>query len=92
MDHDILEDLPMSKRRINQIVLICLLGILFSLVLSGCTDDFEAEKLAEDTAVILNQWWDYASRFFITLKDHLTCMNGVAAFLGMIGIVWRKFR
>lgn len=82
----------MSKCKVNLSVLVCLLVILFALALSGCTDKLEAEELAEDTAVILNQWWDYASRFFNTLMDNLTCMNGVALVLGFLGIAWRKVK
>ena len=72
--------------------LFCILTILSSLILSGCSDNFEAEKLAEDTAVILNDWWDYISRFFTTLWDNLTCVSSFATIFGFLGYIWHKVR
>jgi hypothetical protein len=81
----------MKKPNSKKLLIICLLIILVSLLLSGCTDELEPEKMGERTAVILNKMWDYASRFFTTLKDNLNCLNGVAIFSGFSGFVFKKF-
>ena len=82
----------MSKHSIRRLIIVFLITFTFSLLLTACSENFEPEQLAEDTAVILNDWWDYASRFFTTLWENLTCVSSFAGIFGFLGFLWHKVK
>ena len=70
----------MKKPDSKTLLILSLLAIILAILLSGCSGELEPEKMAERTAIILNQLWEYSTRFFSTLMDNLTCLNGFIVF------------
>jgi hypothetical protein len=83
----------MKKIKAKTFLALCLMIILSTILLSGCSGAFEPEKMAERTAVILNKLWEYSTRFFKTLMENLVCINGLLVISGFSGFaIWNRLK